>query len=99
MKREIYMDYAEILENARKLIYEKCKVCADCNGVACRGQVPDAVLICRPYIVAVYGGGAEGVKIYTEKLGNELRETMIMTGCRELKDINENKVTVTGTPE
>ena len=39
MKREIYMDYAEILENARKLIYEKCKVCADCNGVVCRGQV------------------------------------------------------------
>ena len=55
----------------------------------------DAVLICRPYIVAVYGGGAEGVKIYTEKLGNELRETMIMTGCHELKDINRDKVIVT----
>ncbi|HZJ76961.1 MAG TPA: alpha-hydroxy-acid oxidizing protein [Oscillospiraceae bacterium] len=54
----------------------------------------DAVLICRPYIVAAYGGGAEGVKIYTEKLGNELKETMIMTGCHKLKDINSDKVSV-----
>jgi len=52
----------------------------------------DAVLIGRPYAVAAYGGGAEGVKIYTEKLGNELKETMIMTGCHELKDINQKKV-------
>lgn len=52
----------------------------------------DAVLIGRPYAVAAYGGRAEGVKIYTEKLGNELKETMIMTGCHELKDINKDKV-------
>ncbi len=55
----------------------------------------DAVLIGRPYIVAAYGGGAEGVKIYTEKLGRELKETMIMTGCHKLKDINTDKVSVT----
>lgn len=52
----------------------------------------DAVLIGRPYVVATYGGGAEGVKIYTDKIGNELRETMIMTGCHSLKDINEDKI-------
>lgn len=52
----------------------------------------DAVLICRPYIVAAYGGGAEGVKIYTEKLGSELKETMIMTGCHRLEDIDRDKV-------
>ncbi len=55
----------------------------------------DAVLIGRPYTVAAYGGGAEGVKIYTEKLGNELKETMIMTGCHKLEDINMDKVAVT----
>ncbi|HZK56950.1 MAG TPA: alpha-hydroxy-acid oxidizing protein [Clostridia bacterium] len=59
----------------------------------------DAVLIGRPYVVAAYGGGAEGVKIYTEKLGAELKETMIMTGCHALKDINEDKVVVKGKRE
>lgn len=52
----------------------------------------DAILIARPYVVSAYGGRAEGVKIYTEKLGNELKQTMIMTGCHNLKDINKNKV-------
>lgn len=28
----------------------------------------DAVLIGRPYVIAAYGGGAEGVQLYTEKL-------------------------------
>lgn len=52
----------------------------------------DAILIARPYVVSAYGGRAEGVKIYTEKLGNELKQTMIMTGCHNLKDVNKNKV-------
>lgn len=52
----------------------------------------DAVLIGRPYVVATYGGGAEGVKIYTDKIGNELKETMIMTGCHTLKDINKDRI-------
>ena len=34
------MDYTEVLNNARKLIHEKCRVCVDCNGVVCKGQVP-----------------------------------------------------------
>ncbi|QXM07151.1 alpha-hydroxy-acid oxidizing protein [Crassaminicella indica] len=49
----------------------------------------DAVLIGRPYAIAAYGGGAEGVKLYTEKVGKELVEGMIMTGCRNLKEINQ----------
>ena len=28
----------------------------------------DGVLICRPFVTAVYGGGAEGVKCYIDKL-------------------------------
>ncbi len=52
----------------------------------------DAVLIGRPYTVATYGGGAEGVRIYTEKIGNELKETMIMTACHKLEDIDRSKV-------
>ncbi len=49
----------------------------------------DAVLIGRPYAVAAYGGDAEGVAMYTEKIGKELVEGMIMTGCRNLKEVNE----------
>lgn len=52
----------------------------------------DGVLIGRPYVVSAYGGGAEGVKIYSEKIGNELKETMIMTGCHSLQDIDTSKV-------
>lgn len=54
----------------------------------------DAVLIARPYATAVYGGSREGVKLYTEKLGKELEDTMIMTGCSSLKDIDEKKVKI-----
>ena len=46
----------------------------------------DAVLIGRPFAVAAYGGGAEGVRQYAEKIGQELKEAMIMTGCHSLKD-------------
>lgn len=47
----------------------------------------DAVLIARPYVTAVYGGGAEGVQLYTEKVGQELADTMKMCGARSLKSI------------
>ncbi|TCO77483.1 alpha-hydroxy-acid oxidizing protein [Marinisporobacter balticus] len=50
----------------------------------------DAVLIGRPYAVAAYGGGSEGVALYTEKIGKELVEGMIMTGCNNLKEINQD---------
>lgn len=52
----------------------------------------DAVLIARPYVVSAYGGREEGVKIYTEKIGGELKQTMLMTGCRKLEDIDKSKV-------
>lgn len=52
----------------------------------------DAVLIGRPYAVAAYGGGKEGVELYTHKLGQELEETMIMTGCHRLDDIGKTHV-------
>lgn len=54
----------------------------------------DAVIIGRPYVLAAYGAGAEGVKVYTEKVGQELLETMIMTGCHTIKDITADKVIV-----
>ncbi|RQD72524.1 MAG: alpha-hydroxy-acid oxidizing protein [Tindallia sp. MSAO_Bac2] len=52
----------------------------------------DAVLIGRPFAVAAYGGGKEGVRLYADKIGNELKEAMLMTGCHQLNDIDRNKV-------
>ncbi|WP_130863778.1 alpha-hydroxy-acid oxidizing protein [Bacilliculturomica massiliensis] len=34
------MDYKELLENARKALAPKCRVCRVCNGAACRGELP-----------------------------------------------------------
>ncbi len=50
----------------------------------------DAVIIARPYVTAVYGGGVEGVKAYTDKLQAELSDVMAMCGAATLDDININ---------
>ena len=52
----------------------------------------DAVLIARPFVNMVYGGGADGVKVYVEKLKAELADTMAMCGAHSLKDINRSMV-------
>lgn len=52
----------------------------------------DGVLIGRPFTYAVYGGGAEGVRLYLEKVKAELVEAMVMTGCAKLADIGANMV-------
>lgn len=52
----------------------------------------DAVLIGRPYVTAVYGGAAEGVAAYTEKLASELKDTMAMCGAHSLCDITRDMI-------
>lgn len=52
----------------------------------------DGVLIARPYVTAVYGGGEEGVKVFTEKFGEELKDTMSMCGAFSLKEITRDMV-------
>ena len=52
----------------------------------------DAVLICRPFAVAWFGGGAEGVQVYVEKLRTEFVEAMYMVGARKLSDLNPDMV-------
>lgn len=50
------------------------------------------VLIGRPFVTALYGGGAEGVKTYIAKLAGELEDTMAMCGARSLRGITSNMV-------
>lgn len=50
----------------------------------------DAVLIGRPFVNMVYGGGAEGVQVYVDKLKAELADTMAMCGAHCLADIKRS---------
>lgn len=52
----------------------------------------DGVLICRPFVPAVYGGAEEGVRLLIEKIGAELADTMRMCGAASLADINRDMV-------
>lgn len=52
----------------------------------------DAVLIGRPFVPAVYGGGKEGIRVLVEKFGAELRDTMTMCGAHKLKDISRDMI-------
>lgn len=91
---------AEVLPEIRAAVGKRVKVLAD-GGV--RSGVDafkllalgaDAVLIGRPYAIAAFGGGAEGVRLYSEKVTAELRDTMAMTGCRTLSDISAKHVRI-----
>lgn len=52
----------------------------------------DAVIIARPFVTAVYGGGLEGVAVQLETYRKELAEAMLMTGAQTLADIDRDKV-------
>ena len=51
-----------------------------------------AVLVCRPFVVAAYGGGAEGVRAYFDQLTAELKDAMEMCGAATLADITGEMV-------
>ena len=52
----------------------------------------DACLLARPYVTAVYGGGAEGVKVLTGKIKGELADTMAMCGVHSLSEISRDLI-------
>lgn len=47
-----------------------------------------ATLICRPFVVATYGGGAAGVRDYLDQLARELSDAMEMCGARTVDEID-----------
>jgi len=88
----------EVLPEIVKAVKGKMKILVD-GGVRSGIDVfkmlalgADGVLIGRPYAVAAYGGGEQGVALYTEKIGAELKQTMIMTGCSTISDIDSSKL-------
>ena len=52
----------------------------------------DAVLIGRPVVPFIYAAGAEGLRVYLDKLLGELTSTMTMCGTPTLADIGRDNV-------
>ncbi|MCI2173187.1 MAG: alpha-hydroxy-acid oxidizing protein [Atopobiaceae bacterium] len=52
----------------------------------------DACLIARPFVVATYGAGEEGVRSYLSQLEGELLDTMLMCGTADIAEICEDKL-------
>lgn len=52
----------------------------------------DLCLICRPVLIAYYGGGQEGIELYFDKLLDELKDTMYMCGARKISDITRDMI-------
>ncbi len=89
---------AEVLEEIVAAVGHRMKIFVD-GGIRTGVDVfkalalgADAVLIARPFVTAVYGGGKEGVKLLVEKLGGELVDTMEMCGAATLSEISRDMV-------
>lgn len=54
------------------------------------------VLVCRPFVTAVYGGGAQGVQLLLDKLQSELADTMLLCGAADLGQIARDMVSLPG---
>ena len=88
----------EVLPEIRQAVGHKIKIFVD-GGIRTGADVfkalalgADAVLIGRPYVIMACGNGADGVELFTNKLIYELKEVMIMTGCKSLDDITNDKI-------
>lgn len=84
---------AEVLPEIAAAVGGKVKIFVD-GGIRTGVDVfkalalgADAVLIARPFVNAVYGGGKEGVRCLVDKLGAELKDTMEMCGAATLREI------------
>ena len=52
----------------------------------------DGVLIGRPFVTMVYGGGSDGVQVYVDKLQAELADAMAMCGAHAIEDIDRSMI-------
>ena len=91
---------AEVLEEIATAVDGSMKIFVD-GGIRSGTDVfkalalgADAVIIARPFVTAVYGGGREGVEVYIQKIGSELADTMAMFGVSSLSEITRDCVRV-----
>ncbi len=91
---------AEVLPEIADAVKGKLKIIVD-GGIRSGTDIfraialgADAVIIARPFVTAVFGGGEEGVKLYIEKIKSELEDTMAMTGALKIQDINRDMIRI-----
>lgn len=89
---------AEVLEEIADAVDGSMKILVD-GGIRSGTDVfkalalgADAVIIARPFVTAVYGGGREGVESYIQKISGELADTMAMCGVASLEEISRDRV-------
>ncbi|MDO4941693.1 MAG: alpha-hydroxy-acid oxidizing protein [Lachnospiraceae bacterium] len=89
---------AEVLEAIADEVGDSMKIFVD-GGIRSGTDVfkalalgADGVLICRPFVVSVYGGGSEGVQAYIDKIAGELKDTMQMCGAHSIREITRDMV-------
>lgn len=89
---------AEVLEEIANAVKGKMKIFVD-GGIRSGVDVfkaialgADGVIIARPFVTAVYGGGEEGVQTYIEKIGAELADTMSMCGANSIEEITKDMI-------
>lgn len=89
---------AEVLEEIADAVDGSMKIFVD-GGIRSGTDVfkalalgADAVIIARPFVTAVYGGGREGVESYIQKISGELADTMAMCGVASLEEISRDYV-------
>ena len=91
---------ADVLPDIARAVKGKCTIFVDGgirNGVDVFKALAlgaDAVLVGRPFVPAVYGGEAEGVRLLLEKYRAELVDTMTMCGAHSLREICPDMVYV-----
>lgn len=85
---------AEVLPGIAARIQGKAVLFAD-GGVRSGADVlkllalgADAVLVGRPLVTAVFGGGREGAALYLNKLKSELLQAMLLTGTADVKNVS-----------
>nr|WP_276008749.1 alpha-hydroxy-acid oxidizing protein [Aequitasia blattaphilus] len=89
---------AEVLPEIKEAIGDSLKIFID-GGIRSGQDIfkalalgADAVLIGRPFVTALYGGAEEGVKLLVDKLGEELKDTMMMCGAYDIAEITRDMV-------
>ena len=89
---------AEVLEDIVEAVGGRMKILVD-GGLRSGVDVfkalsmgADSVLLGRPFVTAVYGGAAEGVQCYIDKIGGELEDTMRMCGANTISDITRDMI-------
>jgi isopentenyl diphosphate isomerase/L-lactate dehydrogenase-like FMN-dependent dehydrogenase len=89
---------AEVLPEIVDAVKGKTKILVD-GGVRSGLDVfkalaigADACLICRPVLIAYYGGRQEGIECYLDKIKAELMDTMYMCGASSISEITRDMI-------